>query len=48
VVRPTFAAGTRGVVYILPEVRRPEELFGLQQVPQAVSHAAAWQPPAAH
>lgn len=30
VVRPTFAAG--GVVYILPELRRPEELFGSYEV----------------
>jgi hypothetical protein len=39
VVQPTFS-GTRGVVYILPEVRRPEELFGLHDVPHDVSHAA--------
>lgn len=31
VVRPSFA-GTRGIVYILPESRRPQELFGSYDV----------------
>jgi hypothetical protein len=30
VIKPTFAAG--GVVYILPELRRPQELFGSYEV----------------
>jgi hypothetical protein len=38
VVQPTFS-GTRGVVYVLPETRRPEELF---------TAYAAWQSPSAH
>jgi hypothetical protein len=39
VVRPTFS-GAGGIVYILPELRRPEELFGSYDVRDAVSHAA--------
>ena len=38
VVRPTFST-SGGIVYILPELRRPEELFGSYDVRQPVSHA---------
>lgn len=39
VVRPTFA-GTRGVVYILPESRRTQELFGSYDVERDVTRNA--------
>lgn len=47
VVRPTFS-GAGGIVYILPELRRPEELFGSYDVRRAVSHAAALPATRAH
>lgn len=40
VVRPTFR-GTRGIVYILPEARRPHELFGSYEVRDRALHGAA-------
>jgi hypothetical protein len=47
VVRPAFA-GTRGIVYILPEASRPQEVFGSYEVRQPLSHASARQPHALH
>jgi hypothetical protein len=44
VVKPTFAAAG-GVVYILPEQRRPQELFGSYEVPEPADlHSTALQP----
>jgi hypothetical protein len=43
VVRPTFS-GTRGIVYILPEVRKPQELFGSYEVAAPLQHVSARQP----
>lgn len=40
VVRPTFAA-TRGIVYILPEASRPQDVFGSYDVAPALSQASA-------
>ena len=41
VVRPAFSQ-SRGIVYILPESRRPQDLFGSYEVRQAAGHASAW------
>jgi hypothetical protein len=38
IVRPTFSA-TRGIVYVLPESRPAQELFGSYDVRHEVSHA---------
>ena len=47
VVRPTFSQ-SRGIVYILPEARNPEELFGAYEVAQPRRHASTWQASTAH
>jgi hypothetical protein len=47
VVRPTFA-NSRGIVYILPEVTRPQQMFGSYEVRHEVTQAAALTPTAAH
>jgi hypothetical protein len=47
VVAPTFGR-TPGIVYILPESRRPQELFGSYDVPAAATRTSALQLPTAH
>ncbi|HEX7888818.1 MAG TPA: hypothetical protein VF522_05595 [Ramlibacter sp.] len=47
VVRSTFS-GSGGIVYILPESRRPQDLFGSYEVRQPAGHATAWQAHPAH
>jgi hypothetical protein len=47
VVRPTFD-GTRGIVYILPESKKPQDLFGSYDVRQQVTHSGHLRPPATH
>ncbi|WP_236599983.1 hypothetical protein [Ramlibacter alkalitolerans] len=47
VVRPTFS-GTRGIVYILPESRPAQELFGSYDVRHQVSHASGMTQVSAH
>ena len=47
VVRPTFS-DTRGIVYILPESKRPEDLFGSYDVRQQVTHSGVLRSPSAH
>lgn len=45
VVRPAFS-GTRGIVYILPESRRTQELFGSYEVRHPRMQNASWSVPA--
>ena len=47
IVRPTFT-NTRGIVYILPEVNRTEQVFGSYDVRRDVSQASAVAVPMAH
>jgi hypothetical protein len=47
VVRPTFA-DSRGIVYILPEATRAQQLFGSYEVRHEVSQAAVLALPTAH
>ena len=47
IVRPTFST-TRGIVYILPELRPAQELFGSYEVRHEVSQAGGLVPVAAH
>ena len=47
VVRPAFS-GSPGIVYILPESRNPQELFGSYEVGLPLRHAAARSAPSPH
>lgn len=47
VIRPTFTQ-SRGIVYILPESTRPQQVFGSYEVRRDMEHAAAWAVPTAH
>jgi hypothetical protein len=47
VVRPTFST-THGIVYILPESRPAQEVFGSYEVRHEVSHAGGLTPVAVH